>query len=138
MHARRKTYCRNASFMQPALKMAEMQGSLLAVTTTWDFHEYTLWPLWLLISVFSKCKIWYSDRVFFLSVDLKFAPLWQSYRYDVIKGPWPDHFFDPPTYLKLLKILVPIDGSYFSHSHPEIGYSWRNNQKHVKLNSKAW
>ncbi len=40
-------------------------------------------------------------------------------------------------YLKVFEILVPIDGSYFSHSHPEIwhskiGYFLRNIQKHVK------
>ncbi len=54
-----------------------------------------------------------------------------------IKGPWPDHFFDPPTYLKVFEILVPKDDSYFSHSRPEIwrskiGYLQRNNQKCVK------
>ncbi len=37
-----------------------------------------------------------------------------------IKGAWPDHFFDHPTYLNFFEILVPIDGSYFSHSYPEI------------------
>ncbi len=55
----------------------------------------------------------------------------------LIKGPWPDHFFDPPTYLKVFEILITTDGSYFSHSHPEIwrskiGYLRRNNQKRVK------
>ncbi len=54
-----------------------------------------------------------------------------------VKGAWQDHFFDHPTYLNLFEILVPIDGSYFSHSDPEIwhskiGYLWRNNQKRVK------
>ncbi len=32
-------------------------------------------------------------------------------------------FFTLPTYLKVFEILVPIDGSYFSHSHPEIWHS---------------
>ncbi len=46
-------------------------------------------------------------------------------------------FFDHPTYLNFFEILVLIEGSYFSHSHPEIwrfkfGYLWRNNQKRVK------
>ncbi len=44
-------------------------------------------------------------------------------------------FLTPPaTYLKVFEILVPIDGSYFSHLHPEIwcskiGYLQRNNKK---------
>ena len=52
-------------------------------------------------------------------------------------------FLTPPqTYLKVFVISVPIDGSYFSHAHPEIwcskiGHLRRNNQKHVKQNSKV-
>ncbi len=46
-------------------------------------------------------------------------------------------FFDHPTCLNFFEMLVPIDGSYFSHSHPEmlrskIGYLQRNYQKRVK------
>ncbi len=61
-----------------------------------------------------------------------------------LKGARPDHFFDHPiaTYLNFFEVLVPIDGSYFSHAHPEIwcskiGHLRRNNQKHVKQNSKV-
>ncbi len=36
------------------------------------------------------------------------------------KGLWPDHFFELSAYLKVFEILELIDGSYFSHSHPEI------------------
>ncbi len=32
-------------------------------------------------------------------------------------------FLTPPTYIKVFEILVPIDGSYFSHSRPGI---WRS------------
>ncbi len=50
-------------------------------------------------------------------------------------------FLTPPIYLKV-EILVPIDGSYFSHSHPEIWrskirYLRRSNQKRVELLAKC-
>ncbi len=67
-----------------------------------------------------------------------FSPLLESEIISpFIKGPWPDHFFDHPNYLNFFEILVPIDGSYFCHSHPEIwrskfGYLWRNDKKRVK------
>ena len=53
-----------------------------------------------------------------------------------VKGAWPDHFFDHSTYLNFSEILVPIDGSYFAHTHPEIwrskiGSLQRNNKKRV-------
>ena len=32
----------------------------------------------------------------------------------------PDHFLDHPTYSTFLEILVPKNGSCFSHLHPEI------------------
>ncbi len=53
-----------------------------------------------------------------------------------VKGAWPDHFFDHPTYRNFFEISVPINGSNFSHSHPEIwhskiGHLQRNYQKCV-------
>ncbi len=76
---------------------------------------------------------WSSSTNDVIKSNLEISPIFSIF----IKCAWPDHFFDHPTYLNFFEILVPIDGSYFSHSHPEIWrstirYLRRNNQKRVK------
>ena len=60
-------------------------------------------------------------------IDIKIT----CHHYGMMTRTWPDHFFDHQIYLNFFEILVPIDGSYFSHSHPEI---WRSKIGYLRRN----